>query len=68
MTMKKTYPLITIKKTLSHQITDDKYLRSAGGYNDWPIGRGIFMNKAKNCYYTGEKTFNMLCNKNKLNK
>ena len=27
---------------------DDKYLRSAGGYDDWPVGRGIFMNHAKN--------------------
>jgi arginine kinase len=27
---------------------DDKYLRSAGGYDDWPVGRGIFMNKDKN--------------------
>lgn len=27
---------------------EDKYLNSAGGYNDWPIGRGIFMNHAKN--------------------
>lgn len=27
---------------------DDKYLRSAGGYSDWPIGRGVFLNKQKN--------------------
>jgi len=27
---------------------DDKYLRAAQGYQDWPIGRGVFMNKAKN--------------------
>lgn len=27
---------------------DDKYLRSAGGYEDWPVGRGVFMNHAKN--------------------
>jgi len=27
---------------------DDKYLRAAQGYNDWPLGRGIYMNNAKN--------------------
>lgn len=27
---------------------DDKYLEAAGGYSDWPIGRGVFMNNAKN--------------------
>jgi len=27
---------------------DDNCLRSAGGYDDWPNGRGIFMNKEKN--------------------
>lgn len=27
---------------------DDACLRSAGGYDDWPNGRGIFMNKDKN--------------------
>ena len=25
----------------------DKYLESAGGYGDWPSGRGIFINKLK---------------------
>ncbi|CAF0887529.1 unnamed protein product [Brachionus calyciflorus] len=26
---------------------DDKYLKSAGGYSDWPLNRGIFMNRKK---------------------
>lgn len=26
---------------------DDRYLESAGGYNNWPYGRGIYMNKAR---------------------
>lgn len=37
-----------IEEHILYNDADDKYLRSAGGYNDWPIGRGIFMNKAKN--------------------
>ncbi|KAI3378364.1 hypothetical protein SNEBB_004615 [Seison nebaliae] len=27
---------------------NDRFLRDAGGYEDWPNGRGIFMNNAKN--------------------
>jgi arginine kinase len=27
---------------------EDNCLRSVGGYNDWPTGRGIYMNNAKN--------------------
>ncbi|XP_050390412.1 taurocyamine kinase [Patella vulgata] len=26
----------------------DRFLRSAGGYNDWPTGRGIYFNEEKN--------------------
>jgi arginine kinase len=26
---------------------DDKYLESAGGYADWPLNRGIYMNRSK---------------------
>jgi len=26
----------------------DRFLKSAGGYNDWPNGRGIYFNKPKN--------------------
>lgn len=37
-----------IEEHILYNDADDKYLRSAGGYNDWPIGRGIFMNHAKN--------------------
>lgn len=37
-----------IEEHILYNDADDKYLRSAGGYNDWPIGRGIFLNKAKN--------------------
>lgn len=37
-----------IDEHILYNDAEDKYLRSAGGYNDWPIGRGIFMNKAKN--------------------
>jgi arginine kinase len=29
---------------------EDKYLKSAGGYNDWPTGRGIFMNNDMNFF------------------
>ncbi|KAI3381316.1 hypothetical protein SNEBB_005506 [Seison nebaliae] len=28
----------------------DRFLRDAGGYNDWPIGRGLFMNKGRNFF------------------
>ena len=37
-----------IEEHILYNDADDKYLRSAGGYNDWPIGRGVFMNKNKN--------------------
>lgn len=37
-----------INEHILYNDADDKYLRSAGGYNDWPIGRGVFLNKAKN--------------------
>jgi arginine kinase len=37
-----------IEEHILYNDADDKYLRSAGGYSDWPIGRGIFMNHAKN--------------------
>jgi len=37
-----------IEEHILYNDADDKYLRSAGGYDDWPIGRGVFMNKAKN--------------------
>jgi protein-arginine kinase len=37
-----------IEEHILYNDADDKYLRSAGGYDDWPIGRGIFMNKEKN--------------------
>lgn len=26
---------------------DDKYLKSAGGYSDWPLNRGIFINRKR---------------------
>ncbi len=49
------YPLVGMTKETQKQLTDDhflfndsdKCLKSAGGYNDWPIGRGIFFNKDK---------------------
>jgi len=37
-----------IEEHILYNDADDKYLRSAGGYNDWPTGRGIYMNHAKN--------------------
>jgi arginine kinase len=37
-----------IEEHILYNDADDKYLRAAGGYDDWPIGRGVFMNKAKN--------------------
>jgi len=37
-----------IEEHILYNDADDKYLRSAGGYDDWPVGRGIFMNKDKN--------------------
>jgi creatine kinase len=54
--LKGTYhPLTGMNKDTQKQLTldhflftdDDKYLRSAGGYNDWPTGRGIFFNDNK---------------------
>jgi len=37
-----------IAEHILYNDADDKYLDAAGGYKDWPIGRGIFMNKDKN--------------------
>jgi len=37
-----------IEEHILYNDADDKYLRSAGGYDDWPVGRGIYMNKDKN--------------------
>jgi len=37
-----------IEEHILYNDADDKYLRSAGGYNDWPTGRGIYMNNDKN--------------------
>lgn len=37
-----------IDEHILYNDADDKYLEAAGGYEDWPTGRGIFMNKAKN--------------------
>ena len=37
-----------IEEHILYNDADDKYLRDAGGYDDWPVGRGIFMNKDKN--------------------
>uniref|UniRef100_A0A0B7A0C0 Arginine kinase n=1 Tax=Arion vulgaris TaxID=1028688 RepID=A0A0B7A0C0_9EUPU len=54
--LKGTYhPLTGMNKDTQKQLTldhflftdDDKYLRSAGGYNDWPTGRGIYFNDNK---------------------
>lgn len=36
-----------IEEHLLFNDADDKCLRDAGGYDDWPNGRGIFMNKTK---------------------
>ncbi|PVD28765.1 hypothetical protein C0Q70_11360 [Pomacea canaliculata] len=44
------YPLTGMSKETQKQLTDDhflfndsdRFLRAAGGYNDWPTGRGIF--------------------------
>lgn len=37
-----------IEEHILYNDADDKYLEAAGGYGDWPSGRGIFMNKDKN--------------------
>jgi arginine kinase len=37
-----------VEEHLLFQDGDDKYLASAGGYHDWPTGRGLFMNHARN--------------------
>ncbi|KAL5009651.1 hypothetical protein ScPMuIL_011956 [Solemya velum] len=49
------YPLEGMTEATQKQLTDDhflfndsdRFLKAAGGYNDWPIGRGIFFNKNK---------------------
>ncbi|XP_076089779.1 arginine kinase-like [Mytilus galloprovincialis] len=49
------FPLEGMTKEVQTQLTADHFLfndhdsclRSAGGYNDWPTGRGIFFNKNK---------------------
>jgi creatine kinase len=37
-----------IDEHILYNDADDKYLEAAGGYGDWPHGRGIYMNKDKN--------------------
>ena len=37
-----------IAEHILYNDADDKYLAAAGGYNDWPSGRGIYMNNDKN--------------------
>lgn len=37
-----------IEEHILYNDADDVYLRDANGYDDWPVGRGIFMNHAKN--------------------
>jgi arginine kinase len=49
------YPLTGMSKETQKQLTEDhflfndsdRFLRAAGGYNDWPTGRGIFHNDNK---------------------
>jgi len=56
------YPLTGMSKETQKQLTEDhflfndsdRFLRAAGGYDDWPSGRGIFHNK--------DKTFLVWCN------
>ncbi|XP_074655962.1 taurocyamine kinase-like isoform X2 [Tubulanus polymorphus] len=56
------YPLTGMDKDTQQKLTDDhflfndhdRFLRSAGGYRDWPSGRGIFHNS--------DKTFLVWCN------
>ncbi|ESO89096.1 hypothetical protein LOTGIDRAFT_183052 [Lottia gigantea] len=50
------FPLTGMSKETQTKLTEDhflfndsdRFLREAGGYDDWPTGRGIFFNKAKN--------------------
>ena len=56
------YPLTGMSKETENQLindhflfkNDDRFLRDANGYDDWPEGRGIFHNK--------DKTFLVWCN------
>ncbi|GFO45353.1 Arginine kinase [Plakobranchus ocellatus] len=49
------HPLTGMTKETQKQLTEDhflfndsdRFLRAAGGYNDWPTGRGIFFNDKK---------------------
>ncbi|XP_041355015.1 taurocyamine kinase-like [Gigantopelta aegis] len=49
------YPLAGMSKETQDQLTEehflfndhDRFLKVAGGYNDWPTGRGIFYNEDK---------------------
>merc|ERR1711976_151862 len=49
------FPLVGMEETTRQQLVDDhflfknddRFLGDAGGYNDWPQGRGIYFNKAK---------------------
>ncbi|XP_059152400.1 arginine kinase-like [Physella acuta] len=49
------YPLSEMSKETQKQLTEehflfndhDRFLKAAGGYNDWPTGRGIFFNETK---------------------
>ncbi|KAH9500180.1 hypothetical protein Btru_077421 [Bulinus truncatus] len=49
------YPLTSMSKDTQDQLTkdhflfndSDRFLKAAGGYNDWPMGRGIFFNESK---------------------
>lgn len=49
------HPLTGMTKETQKQLTEDhflfndsdRFLRAAGGYNDWPTGRGIFFNTNK---------------------
>merc|ERR1711872_148557 len=49
------YPLAGMTKETQKQLTEDhllfndsdRFLRAANGYDDWPVGRGIFHNKDK---------------------
>lgn len=50
------FPLTGMSAETQKKLTDehflfndhDRFLRAAGGYNDWPTGRGIFFNTARN--------------------
>ncbi|KAL5010474.1 hypothetical protein ScPMuIL_012779 [Solemya velum] len=51
----KYHPLLGMDKTTQQQLTDDhflfndhdRFLKTCGGYDDWPYGRGIFFNNNK---------------------